>query len=490
MTIATTPTATAAIAAAASPALADTTAVAESAAAHSRKASPWPVFWVASVAAFLVSLDSTMLYSAFGALRAGFPTASAAEMSWVLNAYTVVYAAMLIPAGGLSDAHGRKRVFMLGVTLFIAASAACGLAGSVEWLIVARVLQAVGAALLTPASLSIVLAAFPQNKRALTVSLWGAVGGFAAAVGPSLGSFVIENIGWPWAFFINLPIGALSLWFGAYLLTESTRSAHRPKVDGVGMALLVLAVGAMALAIVESESPAWSRAQLVAVAVTGAIALVAFVVWARNVRAPLVDLDLFRHPTYSAVNAATLSFGIAFAMMFFAFFFYVSNVWHYSQARAGLAIAPGPLMVIPVAILSGRLAGRYGHRPFLVGGALLFACAGLWFLLVPGAEPAYVTQWLPGLFLGGAAVGLVMPSLSGAAVSKLPAAHYAVGSAVNQATRQIGAVIGVAITVLLLGHGALQRGDFDLLYKWHIGLALLTALLCTLVNTRPAVASR
>jgi EmrB/QacA subfamily drug resistance transporter len=494
MTIATAPAAASAVATPATAVAATTTATAPAAAAHHRKASPWPVFWVASAAVFLVSLDGTMLYSAFGALRAGFPDASAADMSWVLNAYTVVSAAMLIPAGGLSDAHGRKRIFMLGVTLFIAASAACGLAGSVGWLIAARVLQAVGASLLTPASLSIVLAAFPQSKRAITVSLWGAVGGFAAAVGPSLGSFVIQNIGWPWAFFINLPIGALSLWCGAYLLTESTRSAHRPKVDGVGMALLIVAVGALTLAIVESESPAWSRGQLAAAAAAGAIALVAFVVWARNVRAPLIDLDLFRHPTYSAVNAATLTFGIAFAMMFFAFFFYMSNVWHYSQMRAGLAIAPGPLMVIPVAIVTGRLAGRYGHRPFLVGGALLYAAAGLWFLLVPGTEASYAAQWLPGLFLSGASVGLVMPSLSGAAVSKLPAAHYAVGSAVNQATRQIGSVIGVAITVVLLGHGALQRGDFDAVYKWHIGLALLTALLCTLVNTRPgappAAASR
>ncbi|RQP21885.1 DHA2 family efflux MFS transporter permease subunit [Piscinibacter terrae] len=448
--------------------------------------SPWPVFWVASVAAFLVSLDSTMLYSAFGALRAGFPEATAADMSWVLNAYTVVYAAMLIPAGGLADAHGRKRVFLFGVTLFIAASAACGLAGSVGWLIAARVAQAVGAALLTPASLAIVLAAFPQNKRAVTVSLWGAVAGFAAAVGPSLGSFVVQSVGWPWAFFINLPIGALSLWRGASLLSESARATARRKVDVVGMALLIVAVGAIALAIVESESAAWTRAQLAAAAGTGVIAFVAFIAWAKGVRDPLVDLGLFSHRTYSAVNAATFTFGIAFAMMFFAFFFYMSNVWHYSQARAGLAIAPGPLMVIPVAIVTGRMAGRYGHRPFLVGGALLYAAAGLWFMLVPGGEPSYALHWLPGLFLSGASVGLVMPSLSGAAVSKLPAQHYAVGSAVNQATRQIGAVIGVAITVMLLGHGVVQRSDFNAVYGLHIGLALLTALLCTVVNTRPA----
>src|SRR5689334_21359218 len=449
-----------------------------------RPSSPWPVFWIASVAAFLVSLDTTMLYAAFGALRTGFPAASAADLSWVLNAYTVVYAAMLIPAGGLADAHGRKRVFLSGVTLFIAASAMCGLAGSVGWLIAARVLQAGGAALLTPASLSIVLAAFPQSRRALTVSLWGAVGGFAAAVGPSLGSFIVQTVGWPWAFFINLPIGALSLWWGASLLNESDRGGPRRRVDLVGMALLVVAVGAIALAIVEADSASWSRVQLLATAGTGAIALVAFVLWARSVREPLVDLGLFRHRTYSAVNAATLTFGIAFAMMFFAFFFFMGNVWHYSQARAGLAIATGPLTVIPVAILTGRLAGRYGHRPFLIGGALLYAVAALWFMLVPGEQPSYLVHWLPGLFLSGASVGLVLPSLSAAAVSRLPAQHYAVGSAVNQATRQIGPVIGVAIIVLLLGHGHVQRSDFNAVYALHIALALVTAALCAMVNTR------
>jgi MFS family permease len=221
-------------------------------------ASPWPVFWVACVATFLVSLDTTMLYSVFSALRAGFPEASAAEMSWTLNAYTVVYAAMLIPAGGLADTHGRKRVFMSGVALFIAASAMCGLASSVGWLIAARALQAVGAALLTPASLSIVLAAFPQSRRAVAVSLWGAVGGFAAAVGPSLGSLLAQTVGWAWAFFINLPIGALTLWWAASLLGESDRGGPRRRVDLIGMALIVIAVGAIALAIVEAESANWT----------------------------------------------------------------------------------------------------------------------------------------------------------------------------------------------------------------------------------------
>jgi EmrB/QacA subfamily drug resistance transporter len=453
---------------------------------HQSRASSWPIFWVASVAAFLVSLDTTMLYAAFGALRAGFPEASAAHLSWVLNAYTVIYAATLIPAGGLADTYGRKRVFLIGVTLFVAASVACGLAGNVGTLIAARVVQAVGAAMLTPASLSIVIAAFPQSNRALVVSLWGAVGGFAAAVGPSLGSFVIESIGWPWAFFINLPIGAYSLWRGASLLPESERAPTRRRIDGVGMALLIVAVGAIALAIVEAEAPDWTRSEIVAVAATGIVALIGFATWAMSVGEPLVDLALFRNPTYAAANAATLTFGVAFAIMFFAFFFYMANVWHYGVARAGIAIAPGPLSVIPVAILTGRLAGRFGHRPFLVGGSLLYAAAGLWFLLVPGTDAAYLTHWLPGLFLSGASVGLVLPSLAGAAVSRLPAQHYAVGSAVNQATRQIGAVIGVAITVLMLGHGTVQRGTFDAVYAIHVVLALITAVICVFVNTRPA----
>jgi len=449
-------------------------------------ASPWPIFWVASVAVFLVSLDTTMLYAAFGALRAGFPQASAADMSWVLNAYTVVYAAMLIPAGGLADTHGRKKIFMIGVTLFLAASAACGLAGTVGWLIAARALQAVGAALLTPASLAIVLAAFPQSKRAVAVSLWGAVGGLAAAIGPSLGSFVVDSVGWPWAFFINLPLGALSIWRGASLLQEVRRPGAARRLDMVGMAMVIVGVGALALSIVQLDAPTWSRSELLVAAATGVIALVAFIVWARKAAEPLVDLSLFKHRTYTFVNLATLSFGTAFAMMFFGFFFYMTEVWHYSLPRAGLAITPGPLLVVATAIITGRIAARIGHRPFLVGGALIYAASGTWFLLVPGLTPHYLHQWLPGVILSGLGVGMVLPSLSAAAVNKLPAEQYAVGSAVNQATRQIGSVMGVAITVLLLGHAGVQRADFVPLYALHVGLALLTALLCLPVDTRPA----
>jgi EmrB/QacA subfamily drug resistance transporter len=443
---------------------------------------------VASIATFLVALDTTMLFAAFDPLRHAFASASAADLSWVLNAYTVVYATMLIPAGGLADTYGRKRLFLLGVAVFLAASAACGLAGNVGWLVAARVLQAMGAALLTPASLSIVLASFPQSKRAVVVSLWGAVGALAAAVGPSAGSFVIDQFGWPWAFYINLPIGGLALWRGASLLTESVALRERRRVDVIGMALLMLAVGSITLAIVESEAPNWRRTELLAMGGIGVLASLVFVAWARRIPHPLVDLALFEHRTYRYVNLATLSFGTAFSMMFMTFFFYMMNIWHYSLPQAGLAVTPGPLMVMPTAIVTGRLASRLGHRRFLVGGSLLYAISSLWFLLVPGNEPNYVLHWLPGLIMSGIAVGLVLPSLSAAAVSRLPVAHYAVGSAVNQATRQIGSVLGVALTVVLLGHATLQLADFHAVYLLHAALALVTGMLCLPVDTKPRLA--
>ena len=426
-----------------------------------------------------------MLFAAFDALRQSFVGTSAAELSWVLNGYTVVYAAMLIPAGGLADAHGRRRIFRLGLTLFLAASVACGAAPSVEWLIAARVIQALGAALLTPASMSIVLSAFPTEKRAVAVSLWGAVGGLAAAVGPSLGSWVTASAGWPWAFYINLPVGIWALWRSTSHIEEAVKTVEPRNIDFVGLLLLMLAVGAIALAIVESGESKWPMQQIMSVGLGGLVAGACFVFWAQIRTHALIDLSLFHHRTYRYVNAATLVFGTAFSMMFLGFFFFMIGIWHYSLPMAGLAVTPGPLLVMPTAIVTGKLASRLGHQRFLVGGSLLYALSSLWFLTVPGDEPNYLQHWLPGLLMSGIAVGLVLPSLSAAAVSRLPVAHYAVGSAVNQATRQIGSVLGVALTVALLGHAALQRTDFNHLYLLHIGLALFTGLLCLPVDTKP-----
>ncbi len=446
-------------------------------------------FAIASASVFLVANDSTMLFAAFGALRQSFPQASPAELSWVLNAYTVAFATLLVPAGGLSDRFGTRRTFLAGLALFLAGSLASGLAGAVGPLVVSRIAQGIGAALLTPASLAIILAAFPPARRAVVVGLWGAASALGAAAGPIAGSVAVELAGWSGVFFVNLLPGALALGVAARRLGRGSGSGQARRIDLVGMLLLATAAGALATAITQSGSAAWSGAELLLLAAGGALALAAFVGWASFSAAPLVDLSLFGDRTYRFVNLATLVFNVAFTMMFFSLFSYLTKVWQYSLPLAGLAIAAGPLTVVPTAFLSGRMAARTGHRALLVPGSLVFAASGLWLLLVPGRDPAYLAQWLPAMLLSGVGVGMVLPSLSGAAVASLPPARFAVGGAVNQAIRQFGAVLGVALTVRWLGAGQLVPADFAPVYTLQIGLALLTGLLCLVVHTRPVPAA-
>jgi EmrB/QacA subfamily drug resistance transporter len=447
--------------------------------------SPWLTFSIASIAVFLVSLDVTVLYAAFPALRAGFPAASAGDLSWVLNAYTVVYAALLVPAGRFADLRGRKRAFLGGLALFLAASLACGLAPTVGVLVVARTVQAIGAALLLPASLSLVLSAFPPDRRAIAVSLWGAVSGLAAAIGPSVGSLLVDHLGWPFAFFLNLPFGLVALVRGARSLDESKNAATGAPIDVPGVVLLVAGVGAIALGLVRSESLAWSSPGVAGSLVAGLAMLAAFVAWARRAPAPAIDLTLFQDRTYRWINAATLVYGIAFAMMFFSIFQFATGVWHYSLSRAGLAASPGPLLVVPTALVCGRIAVRRGHRNMLIAGALVFGAGCAWLAVGLDTEPAYLTGWLPGMILTGLGVGMVMPSLSAAAVAHLAPARFGVGSAVNQATRQIGAVLGVALAVALAGRAHASVEAFQHLFWWQAALAVGVALLCVPVDTRP-----
>ena len=448
--------------------------------------SPWPVFFTACIAVFLVSVDATVLFAAFAALRHSFEGSSAAELSWVLNAYTVVYAALLVPAGRLADTHGRRRMFVVGTGLFMLASLACGLATDVTALVAARAVQAVGAAVLTPASLSIVLGAFPASRRAVAVSLWGAVGGLAAAVGPSLGSLLVDTLGWRWAFFINVPPALWAIWRARHRLPADVLGKGPGQIDWVGVTLLVLGMGGITAGVVASERHTWQQREVWLAALIGVAALTAFASWARRHPAPALDLSLFRNRTYSAVNLATLAFGIAFSMMFFGFFFFMTGIWAYSLPQAGLAITPGPLMVVPVAMVAGRVAARAGHRPLLMTGCLLVAAGGVWQATVPGLAPHYLLHWLPGQLLTGVGVGMALPSLSGAAVASLGPAHFGVGSAVNQAMRQFGSVVGVALTVVLLGEQTLQLAAFQRLSWVYAGLACLAALLCWPVQTKPA----
>lgn len=445
----------------------------------------WRVFAIACIAIFMVSLDTTILYAGFSNILHSFPGATAADLSWAMNAYSIVYAAMLIPAGGIADKFGRKKVFMLGVLMFVSASFACGASPSVGWLIVARIFQSIGACLLSPAALAIVLEAFPREKRMVVMGAWGAVGALAAALGPGLGSLIIDVGGWQWAFFINIPIGLFCIWQSMTSLQESIQPRDKLRLDWVGILQLMTGVGAIAFGIVELNSAHWPAVELAAIVLLGLALLLSYIPWAKSNPEPLFELSLFKNNTFLYANIAGFVFAIAFAIMFFSFFFWMKTIWHFSQSMAGTSIMPGPLTVVPTAIISGKLASKIGHRPLLITGTITYALSSLWFMSVPDASPDYLIEWLPGLLLSGLSVGLVIPSLSAASVFGLPPKDYAVGSAINHAVRQVGTVIGVSLTVLVLAKADLQIADFHRMYAIHITLALITGLLCLPINTHP-----
>ncbi|MEY8689072.1 MAG: MFS transporter [Leptothrix sp. (in: b-proteobacteria)] len=445
----------------------------------------WRTFRIASAAVFLVLLDTTAVVAAYAPLRAHFSAVSAADLSWTLNAYTVLYAALLVPAGRLADLKGRKRVFLQGLALFSFASALCAWAPGIGELIAARALQAVGAALLTPASLALVLGAFPREKRAAAVGLFSAVGALAAAVGPAFGSWVIELTSWRWVFLINVPLGLLAWVLARQHLQESTSPETGARPDWPGIALLTSGAGAVAWGIVRSESAGW--VQPVAALVAGTLLLLAFGFWARGRPGAALDLALFEDRSFLFVNLATAVFGIAFTAMFLSAFLFLMGIWGYSQGLAGWAVTPGPMVVIHVAILSSRLAGRIGHRPLLLVGGVLYAVAQAWLSLSIGKTPDYLVIWLPGQLLGGMAIGLVLPALSGAAVAKLGPTRFGVGGGVNNAMRQFGGAAGAALAVALVGRAGTSLQQFQHLYAVLSGLGHLTALLCLPVQTRLTV---
>jgi EmrB/QacA subfamily drug resistance transporter len=449
--------------------------------------SPWVVFRLTGVAVFLISLDATVVIAAFPALRTAFGDTSPAALSWVLNAYTIVYAALLVPAGQLADAMGRKRLFLIGLALFTAASLLCGLATGPAMLSGLRVVQAVGAALLTPTSLALILHAFPGSKRSVAVSLWAAVGGLAAAIGPIVGAWLIQVLSWQWVFFINVPIG-LAAWYrarSALTEPEATRQlddkAGRP--DAMGIALVTAAVALLALAAVKFAD--WGAAASMGCAAAG-LALFVALRWRARRNANLAQIfSLFEERSFRWVSAATFVFGAAFTMMFLTFFLFLTGVWHYPMALAGLAVAAGPLMVIPVAALAGRLAARIEHRPLLVTGGLLFALTQWVFLQRVTSAPAFLTLWLPSQVLGGVAVGLLLPSLTGAATARLTPGRFGIGSAVNLSIRQIGTVLGAALAVAIAGAVAADLEAFRTTYATLGFLGLATTLLSLPIDTRP-----
>jgi EmrB/QacA subfamily drug resistance transporter len=411
----------------------------------------WKVLLVTSVAVFMGFLDVTIVNIAFPDIEASFPGTSLAGLSWILNAYNIVFAALLVPAGRLSDRLGRRRMFFVGVSTFLAASVVCGLAPSVEVLVAARVVQAAGAAILVPTSLALLLPEFPLEQRATATALWGATGGIAAATGPALGGVLVDATSWRWVFFVNLAIGLPALIPARRLLRESREANPGPLTDVLGVVLLVAGVGLLSLGIVKGEDWGWGSAPVVASIVASALALTTFVARSARHPAPVIELGLLRVRSFAVANAGVFLFALGFYAVLLANILFLTSVWGWSVLRAGVAVTPGPLMAALSATVGGRLADRYGQRVVALPGGLLFAAGCVVFATATGATPHYASEFLPATLLTGTGVGLSFAAWGSAAVAELPPSRFATGSAISATSRQIGAVLGIAVLVAVIG---------------------------------------
>jgi EmrB/QacA subfamily drug resistance transporter len=406
---------------------------------------------LACAGAFLVFLDTTIVNIAFPDISASFAGSGRDALSWVLDGYFVVLAALLVPAGGLADRFGHKRIFLIGALGFTATSLLCALAPSLSLLIAFRVLQGIAAALIVPTSLAIVLDAFPAERRAAGVGLWGAAAAAAAAIGPSMGGALVEISNWRLVFLVNLPLGA------AIVLLGRSRLAERPRLDSrlpdlPGAAMLALGLALVTLGIVEGDDWGWTAPATLG-AFAAAAALLAGVAWrsSRHPR-PIVEPALLADRSARVGNLGTMLFAAAFFSLILGNVLFLTTIWGYTVLQAGLAALPGPAMTTVVAGPAGRLADRFGHRAVIVPGTLVFAL-GTMVLRSAGADPNWLGLWLPGAVLTGIGIGigLAFPTLGSAAVRDIPADRFATASAVNAAFRQVGAVLGTAILIAIVG---------------------------------------
>jgi EmrB/QacA subfamily drug resistance transporter len=408
---------------------------------------------VLALAVFMSSLDLFIVNLAFPYIGRQYHGTSLAALSWVLNAYTIVFAAVLVPAGRWADRAGRRRIFVAGLIGFTVGSALCALSPGVPELIAARIIQAAGAGLMVPASLSLLLANVPASGRAKAIGTWSALGALGAALGPVIGGSLVQ-LSWRWVFWINIPVGLLAVLLAARVIPESKDQHTRGRPDLVGAVLLAAAVGFVAFALVKAPTWGWGSARFIEL-LAASVVCGAIMTWrSHRHHSPVIELGLLRSRTFSGTFAASILYYAAFGAFVLNSVEFLTGVWHYSAIRAGLAIGPGPLMVLPFArAVAPRLVTRLGSpgRVAAIGCLVNAGAMALWFAQIQ-AQPAYLTHLLPAQLLGGAGVGLTIPSLLGAGSLSLTPDRFGTGSGILNMARQVGTVLGVAALVAILAH--------------------------------------
>ncbi|KGN41556.1 hypothetical protein N801_07020 [Knoellia aerolata DSM 18566] len=433
------------------------------------------VLAVASFGALLAFLDATIVNVAFPSIQASFPEASIATISWVLNGYNIVLAAAMIVCGRLCDLLGRRRLYIAGVALFTVASVWCAAAWSVELLVLGRLVQGLGAAMLIPASLGLVIEAFPASERHHAVGLWGAAAAVAAGLGPPVGGVLVELGGWRWAFLVNIPLGVAAIALGRRVLVESRSPGIRQLPDLVGAGLLAGAMGLGTTLIIKAGDWGWASATSWLVALGTVALVVGFAVSSRRHRSPLLDGAMLRSRPFVVANVVTIVAGLGFFAYMLTNILWLQYVWRYSVIEAGLALMPAAFVAAVVAAVMGPIAARRGYRLIVMVGAVVWSLAYVWYITRVGTTPAFLSQWLPGQVLSGIGVGMCLPLLGSAAMASLPGGRFGTASAVVSSARQTGGVLGIAVLVAVLGTPTPENAVTVLRDGWWISVVAFAA---------------
>ena len=403
------------------------------------------VLALTSIAVFLVSLDLSIVVVAKRTI--GEELGGGSLLTWVFSAYAIAYAAALLTAGRFADVFGRKRSFLRGVLWFSFGSLLCGVAPATWFLVVARIVQAFGGAQLSPASLALVLPEFPVEKRTQAIAIWGATGGIAAALGPSIGGILVDTLGWRSLFFLNIPFTLVTVFIGQRLLKENRDpNAHR-KVDYLSAILGFSGVALVVLGISQSEVWGWVNTSTIGAILLGAVLCLGFILRCRSTTNPILDLSLFRLRFVVAANVAGVLFSMGFIGMWLLNTFWLQAVWGYSVAHSGLATMPGPTSAAFVAPFAGKYADRFGHSRVLFVGACLLGLGTFGLNATIPDSPEYLTRYLPWMMITGVGVGLTISTLSSSATAFLKPVQFAMGSALNNTFRQVGTALGAALSL-------------------------------------------
>lgn len=406
----------------------------------------WQTLFITSVSVFLVAMDVTIVSVALPGITRTFKE-PASTLSWVFTAYNITFAALLLLAGKAGDRIGRKPTFLGGLAMFAAASLLAGLAPSAAVLIFARVLQAVGSALIYPASLALLLPEFPMSRRSMAIGIWGGIAGLGGAVAPTLGALLVNWLGWRAVFFINIPfvVGAMSA--GVVVLRDSKGTEANERFDPVAVPMAAAAVGFLVLGVVQGQSWGWSDAKTVGCFVIAALLLPLFIRRSARHRAPLLDLDLFRLRSFSVGNVSQALFvSSCFGWLVLMPSFFV-HVWHWSPLAAGFGLAPAASVGAVLSPFAGRAADRVGHRGLVVLGSLLGGLGTLWWIVAVGPTPNYVRDILPGMLLTGLGITAGFSTLTGAIMSRVPPKFYSMAGAARSTIFQLATAIGIAVAV-------------------------------------------